>query len=182
MKNSVEISKFLSYVLRHKPEAIGLKLDTEGWANISDLVRGAQQVGQTLNEEIIRVVVENSEKQRFTMSGDGKRIRAAQGHTTGAVAIDHKRVVPPAILYHGTATRFETSIMQEGLRPGQRHHVHLSDNFDTAESVGLRYGKPLVLSVAAARMHDQGFAFYQADNGVWLTALVPTTFLTRARP
>jgi putative RNA 2'-phosphotransferase len=177
-KNNTEISKFLSYVLRHEPQAIGLTLDSEGWVDIGKLVEGARQAGQPLDEARVRNVVRDSDKQRFTISEDGKRIRAAQGHTTTAVAISYKHVVPPTTLYHGTATRFMASIMKEGLKPGQRQYVHLSENKRTAESVGQRYGEPVILSIAAARMHDQGFAFYLADNGVWLTKRVPLAFLS----
>lgn len=176
--NTTEISKFLSYVLRHQPQAIDLTLDTEGWADIAALIDGARRAGKVLDDTMIRAVVRDNDKQRFTISEDGTRIRAAQGHTTEAVAISHTAITPPATLFHGTATRFIASIMQEGLKPGQRQHVHLSDNRQTATSVGQRYGVPVVLSVAAGAMHEQGFAFYQADNGVWLTAQVPPAFLT----
>lgn len=177
-KSNTELSKFLSYVLRHEPQAIGLTLDSEGWVDIGNLVEGARRAGQPLDEARVRSVVRDSDKQRFTISDDGKRIRAAQGHTTTAVAISYKQVMPPTTLFHGTATRFLASIMQEGLKPGQRQYVHLSDNQRTAESVGQRYGEPIVLSIAAARMHDQGFVFYRADNGVWLTEGVPVAFLS----
>ncbi|WMD20010.1 RNA 2'-phosphotransferase [Achromobacter seleniivolatilans] len=180
MKNdAIKISKYLSYVLRHNPQEIGLTLDTEGWADIAALIDGARRTGQDLDETQIRAVVRDNDKQRFSISEDGKRIRAAQGHTTRAVAINYSALIPPAILFHGTATRFIAAIMQEGLKPGQRQHVHLSDNRTTAESVGQRYGVPVILTVDASRMHEQGFKFYQADNGVWLTDHVPQAFLSR---
>lgn len=179
MKNkNIETSKFLSYVLRHKPESIGLELDAEGWADINALVNCAQQAGQSLDEALVRTIVQGSDKQRFTISEDGKRIRAAQGHTTSTVSISHTRKAPPATLYHGTATRFLDSILREGLKPGQRQHVHLSDNRQTALAVGKRYGTPVILCVAATRMHDEGVAFFQAENGVWLTDRVPPEFLS----
>lgn len=177
--NNTEISKFLSYVLRHNPQAIDLTLDTEGWADMAALIDGARRSGKALDDALIRAVVRDNDKQRFTISEDGTRIRAAQGHTTETVAISHTAIAPPATLFHGTATRFIASIMHEGLKPGQRQHVHLSDNRQTAASVGQRYGVPVILRVAAGAMHEQGFAFYQADNGVWLTAQVPPAFLTR---
>lgn len=180
--NTTETSKFLSYVLRHNPQAIDLTLDSEGWADIATLIDGARRAGKVLDDTLLRTVVRDNDKQRFSISEDGKRIRAAQGHTTETVAISHTAITPPATLFHGTATRFIPSIMQEGLKPGQRQHVHLSDNRQTAMSVGQRYGAPVILRVAAKAMHDQGFAFYQADNGVWLTAHVPTTFLTHENP
>ncbi|WP_429001569.1 RNA 2'-phosphotransferase [Xanthomonas arboricola] len=87
---------------------------------------------------------------------------------------------PPTLLYHGTATRFLDAILREGLRPGQRHHVHLSADPQTAMHVGARYGTPVLLIVQAGQMHDQGLQFFEADNGVWLIDAVPVAFLTQA--
>ncbi len=171
-------SKFLSYVLRHEPHAIEISLDTEGWANIEELIAGAKQSGRTLDIELIRAVVASNDKKRFAISGDGLRIRAVQGHSTETVAIQREPKQPPEFLYHGTATRFLDSILAEGLRPGERHQVHLSEDLSTATSVGRRYGVPVILKIEALRMHQQGFAFFQADNGVWLAAKVPSSFLT----
>jgi putative RNA 2'-phosphotransferase len=123
------------------------------------------------------VVVGSNEKKRFALSDDNRRIRAVQGHSTDTVAIQHIAKEPPTFLYHGTATRFLDTILAEGLRPGQRHHVHLSEDITTAKAVGQRYGKPVILKVEALRMHQQGFKFFQADNGVWLTEGVPVHFI-----
>lgn len=172
-----ELSKFLSYVLRHEPQAIGLVLDSEGWADIETLIAGANQSGKTLTREQIQQVVETSDKKRFSLSDDGLRIRAAQGHSTQAVAIQYPEKQPPEFLYHGTASRFLEPIQKEGLKPGERHYVHLSEDEQTAIAVGQRYGKPVVLKIEALRMHQQGFKFFQADNGVWLVRTVPTIFI-----
>ncbi|MBB5866504.1 RNA 2'-phosphotransferase [Xanthomonas sp. 3058] len=180
-KHHTEISKFLSFVLRHDPHAIGLTLDAQGWAEIDALIAGAKANGTTLDLALIQAVVAGSDKQRFALSDDGRRIRAVQGHSTPTVALQLEAKLPPEVLYHGTATRFLDAIMAEGLRPGQRHHVHLSDNMQTAASVGQRYGAPVVLQVEAGRMYRDGLQFFQADNGVWLTAHVPATFLIRPR-
>jgi putative RNA 2'-phosphotransferase len=174
-----QTSKFLSYVLRHEPQSIGLTLDSEGWADLDALIDGATASGQQLDRALIHAVVAGNDKKRFALSDDGKRIRAVQGHSTQAVAIAYEAKIPPAVLYHGTASRFLASILAEGLRPGQRHHVHLSENLATATEVGRRYGEPVILSVDADAMHAQGFAFFQADNGVWLTEKVPVAFLQR---
>lgn len=177
-KHHTEASKFLSYILRHEPQAIGLTLDREGWAEINALIAGAKQAGHTLDVELIRAVVGSSDKKRFALSDDGERIRAVQGHSTDTVAIQYEAKVPPEFLYHGTATRFLESILAEGLRPGERHHVHLSEDIATATAVGQRYGKPAILKIEALRMHQQGFVFIQADNGVWLTEQVLTAFIS----
>jgi len=177
--NYTQTSKFLSYVLRHEPHSIGLSLDREGWAEIDALIEGARESGRPLDRELIRAVVASNDKQRFALSEDGNRIRAVQGHTNQDVAIAYEAKTPPSVLYHGTATRFLASILAEGLRPGQRHHVHLSERVDTATEVGRRYGEPVILSVDAQAMHRDGYAFFQADNGVWLTEKVPVQFLQR---
>ncbi|WP_371414271.1 RNA 2'-phosphotransferase [Rahnella sp. Larv3_ips] len=172
-----ETSKFLSYILRHKPDTIGLQLDIEGWADINSLIIGAAKEGRVLDQTIIQTVVNSSDKQRFTLSEDGQCIRAVQGHSTPDVNLQHIEKKPPELLYHGTATRFLESILQQGLIAGSRHHVHLSQDITTAVAVGQRYGKPAVLKVEALRMHQQGFNFFQAENGVWLTNHVPNFFI-----
>jgi len=172
-----ETSKFLSFVLRHEPQAIGLQLDTEGWADIDALIAGAAADGRVLSREVIAAIVENNDKKRFALSEDGQRIRAVQGHSTQSVNITHVEKTPPAVLYHGTATRFLASIQQQGLVAGERHHVHLSQDMDTAISVGKRYGQVVVLQVDASRLHSDGFKFFQAENGVWLVSHVPADAL-----
>jgi putative RNA 2'-phosphotransferase len=177
-----ETSKFLSLVLRHKPEAIGLTLDAEGWANIESLIACAIQSGQTLTWPLLQEVVEASDKKRFTISKDGLRIRAAQGHSARSVAIVHEEKKPPEFLLHGTATRFLDSIQRQGLVAGSRHYVHLSEDEQAALAVGQRYGKSVVLKVKALLMFKQGFKFYQAENGVWLTQSVPTGYFEKCPP
>ena len=173
----VEASKFLSYVLRHEPQAIGLTLDSQGWGSIDALLAGAAQHGRTLSRELIEAVAATSDKKRFEISADGQRIRAVQGHSTRSVDREFEPKQPPEKLFHGTASRFLDSIRREGLKPGARHYVHLSADEQTARAVGQRYGSPVVLVVEAGRMHEQGFVFHQAENGVWLTAIVPQEFI-----
>lgn len=174
-------SKYLSYVLRHAPDAIGLTLDSEGWASLADLIEGAGKNGHPLDEALIRTVVENNDKQRFAISEDGLSIRAVQGHSAGVSAISRVEKRPPETLLHGTATRFVDSIRRDGLLPGKRQHVHLTENEQIALTVGQRYGKPALLRIEAQRMYQHGFKFFQADNGVWLTEKVPADFITLVR-
>lgn len=176
-KQLADISKFLSYVLRHEPLVIGLTLDREGWIDVSRLIAAAKAAGKELDFALIQALVASNDKKRFAISDDGLRIRAVQGHSTKIVAIRHEPKQPPKILYHGTAMRFLDSILTEGLHPGQRHHVHLSEDILTATEVGKRHGKPAVLKIKALQMHQQGFNFFQATNGVWLTDQVPVIFL-----
>jgi len=172
-----DTSKFLSYVLRHEPQAIGLTLDSQGWASIAELIAGAGRDGRSLTHELIGQVVGTNEKKRFALSEDGQRIRAVQGHSNTGVQLQLDEKQPPAILYHGTATRFLESINDKGLIPGSRHHVHLSERVETATEVGQRYGKVVILKVDTPKMLAEGFKFYQAENGVWLTEQVPAQFL-----
>jgi putative RNA 2'-phosphotransferase len=176
-KQLSEVSKFLSYVLRHRPDAIGITLDAEGWADIAALISAAVKAGKQINREQIETVVATNDKKRFAISEDGLRIRAVQGHSADSVDISYAQKVPPEHLYHGTATRFMESIRKEGLRPGSRQYVHLSQDTQTAVAVGQRYGKPVVLKVEALLMHGQSFKFFQAENGVWLTSSVPSSFI-----
>ncbi|WP_218927845.1 RNA 2'-phosphotransferase [Pseudomonas sp. ICMP 561] len=178
-KQRDDLSKFLSYVLRHGPESIALTLDRDGWADIGKLIENAGQRGHTFDHPMLLEVVNTNEKKRFTVSEDGQRIRAAQGHSTALVQLQLDEKVPPAVLYHGTAERFMASIEAQGLIPGSRHHVHLSEHQETAVEVGKRYGKPVLLTVDTQAMRNAGMQFFQADNGVWLVESVPVEFLSR---
>jgi putative RNA 2'-phosphotransferase len=174
--NPVQLSKFLSFVLRHKPDTIGLTLDPQGWASIDDLIERSTAAGTQFDQDALKQIVETSDKKRFSISADGLRIRAAQGHSV-TVELGLSPQEPPSILYHGTATRFAESILSEGLKPQARQQVHLSTDEATAHRVGQRHGKPVILKVEALRMYAKGFKFYLADNGVWLTDQVPPAFL-----
>jgi putative RNA 2'-phosphotransferase len=174
--DSVGLSKFLSFVLRHKPDAIGLALDAQGWVSIDELVQKGNAAGTRFGRDDLLQVVETSDKKRFSVSADGLRIRAAQGHSV-SIELGLLRREPPPVLYHGTATRFVEPILVEGLKPQKRQQVHLSVDVATAERVGQRHGKPVVFEIDALRMHRLGFEFFLADNGVWLIDQVPPEFL-----
>ena len=180
MNDHPHISKFLSYILRHHPESIGITLDSDGWVEIDLLLAQAQKHGRGISRQELQETVDNNSKKRFTLSEDGCRIRAAQGHSTAQVSMRLAPHTPPDVLYHGTATRFLDSIMRQGLQAGERHHVHLSADRETAVKVGQRHGKPVVLRVDAAAMHQAGWAFYLSDNQVWLTEAVPPQYLAVA--
>lgn len=172
-KQRDELSKYLSYVLRHAPHSIGLTLGREGWAEVDTLLRNAAEQGRSFDRAALHDVVETNDKKRFTLSDDARYIRAAQGHSTTQVALQHVEKTPPALLYHGTASRFMASIEVQGLVAGSRHHVHLSEDPETALGVGRRYGEPVLLVINTSKMREAGARFYQADNGVWLVNEVP---------
>ena len=176
-KDLTSKSKFLSYVLRHAPESIGLTLDENGWTAVNDLLTKAAAAGKRTDRSTLAEIVATNDKKRFTLSPDGLRIRAAQGHSV-EVVLGLEPLRPPELLYHGTATRFLEAIRAEGLKPGSRRQVHLSADTSTAQAVGQRHGKPVVLRVASGAMHEGGHAFFRADNGVWLTDHVPPEYLS----
>ena len=179
MKKTTElttISKFMSLVLRHQPQKIGLQLDPAGWARVDDLLRLSAAAGRPVTHDDLVDVVTTSDKQRFALSEDGLRIRANQGHTI-EVDLDLPVLVPPDALFHGTARRFLDAILREGLSRRARHHVHLTANRETAIAVGTRYGAPVLLRIDAARMYADGHVFRCSANGVWLAEGVPAPYL-----
>ncbi|WP_232663277.1 RNA 2'-phosphotransferase [Pseudonocardia sp. TRM90224] len=174
-KTLIRISKRLSLHLRHAPEKIGITLDPAGWVRIDTLLAALAAHGRRISRADLDHVVAGNDKQRFIIDGD--RIRANQGHSV-AVELDLPATEPPAVLYHGTVARFLDAIQREGLRPMARHDVHLSATVETAQRVGARRGKPVVLQVDAAAMHRDGHVFRVSANGVWLTSTVPPPYLT----
>ena len=171
------ISKFLSLVLRHKPEEIGITLDSNGWASVPELLARMNAKGFGLTMDLLEEVVSTNNKKRFAFNDDQTLIRASQGHSV-EIDLDLKPADPPALLYHGTAQKNGDSIFATGLQKQNRQHVHLSDNTETARNVGARHGKPLVLHVNAAQMQKDGFVFFLSANNVWLTDKVPATYLS----
>jgi len=172
-----EISKNLSYWLRHKPEKIGITLNEEGWTDVVELLEKAKvKVEFTLED--LKEVVANCDKQRFSFSEDNSKIRANQGHSV-KLKITFKEVVPPPVLYHGTVGQFMKSINKKGLIPGNRHHVHLSKDKETAEKVGSRRGAAIVLKINSFKMQEDGHKFYISENGVYLTDCVPPKYIER---
>jgi putative RNA 2'-phosphotransferase len=163
--------------LRHRPGQIGLTLDAQGWADVDELVLKAKQHGIALTRPVLQEVVAQNDKQRFAFNADATRIRANQGHSI-KIDLGLEPFAPPKYLYHGTATRFLASIQQQGLQRGKRDYVHLSPDEITAHKVGMRHGEPIVLVVQAGQMHADGFTFYCAANGVWLTLYVPREYLS----
>ncbi len=177
-KQRTRQSKFLSLVLRHKPETIGVKLDEQGWIAITTLLAALQLHGKRISHQDLLEICANCEKQRFKISQDGLKIRANQGHTVD-IDLGLTPLTPPAVLYHGTASRFTGSIFRQGLLAGSRQYVHLTEDLNTAKKVGARHGVPVILQVDAAAMHSAGQLFYQSENKVWLTSTIAPTYLSK---
>lgn len=174
--DEVKVSRFLSLVLRHAPETIGLTLDAQGWAKVAQLLPLLRTRGFSLTFAQLEQVVANNSKQRFALNADKSQIRANQGHSIH-IDLGYSSQQPPEFLWHGTASRFLDSIQQTGLSKQKRQHVHLTASQQTALNVGKRYGKPVLLKIAAQQMYHDGFAFYLSDNAVWLTEHIPSHYL-----
>lgn len=176
-KENKRISKFLSLVLRHKPETIHIELDAQGWTDVDVLIERMREHQFDITREILTHIVSTNDKSRFAFSDDHTRIRASQGHSVD-IDLGYEPQQPPPVLYHGTSENALHSILRTGLEKRSRHHVHLSTEIKTAIAVGQRYGKPVVLQVAAGDMFKDGYQFYRTENNVWLTDQVPVKYFT----
>ena len=175
-KSTRQISKFLSLVLRHQPDKIGIELNDAGWTSIDGLLEAMRQNGRKMSRETLDHVVATNDKQRFSISVDGSMIRASQGHSVD-VDLGYEPAIPPEFLLHGTPASAVDVIRREGLKKMKRHHVHLHSDADTAETVGARRGKPILLRIRSEQMASEGFEFFVTANQVWLTDHVPPRFI-----
>ncbi len=176
-KKLLHTSKFLSLVLRHQPELIGIELDINGWTDVDILIEKANQHGVIFDKALLELVVDTNPKKRFALNDSRTQIRANQGHSV-PIDLGLDSQTPPDILYHGTAEQSASAILESGLDKRSRQHVHLSADLDTARKVGQRHGKPFIFIVLAGQMAREGHTFYLSDNGVWLTDHVPARYLT----
>lgn len=172
-----ELSKFISLILRHKPEVIGISLDEHGWADVDELIEGINK-SYLIDRTKLEKIVSEDEKKRYSFSEDGKLIRANQGHSI-QVDVELEKKNPPDVLWHGTGKKYVDSINERGLIPKSRLYVHLSAEYDTAVNVGKRHGEPVVYKINARRMVEEGYNFYQSVNGVWLISSVPEKYLEK---
>lgn len=176
MKQHEKLGRFLSLILRHHPETIGITLDEYGWADVKQLLQNMNEHGKNINMKILETIVAENDKQRYSFNEDHSKIRANQGHSIN-VNLQLASKIPPDILYHGTAKRFLNSIAKTGLQKMTRQYVHLSKDIPTALKVGQRHGNAIVLKVNAKQMHQKGYTFYLSQNGVWLCDAVPPQYL-----
>ena len=171
-----KLSVFISLVLRHKPDAAGITLDEHGWANVEELIGGINSTGRKMDMKILEEIVRTDCKQRYSFNEDKTLIRANQGHSV-PVDVELKEKKPPEFLYHGTADRFIKAIMEEGLKPMSRLYVHLSKDIETANKVGKRHWKPVIMKVYSGQMYQDGIKFYLSENGVWLVSKVDAKYI-----
>ena len=177
--NLTAISRYISLILRHKPEVIGITLNEHGWADVNALIQGIRETKEpAFSKELLDEIVRTDSKQRYAYNQDHTLIRASQGHSI-PVDVELMQAMPPELLWHGTGEKYTASIEKTGLIPKSRLYVHLSKDMNTAIAVGTRHGKPVVYQVSAGRMARAGYAFYLSANGVWLTKEVPTEFFQR---
>ncbi|GFP76508.1 RNA 2'-phosphotransferase [Clostridium fungisolvens] len=175
-REDIELGKFISLILRHSPETIGITLDENGWAKVEDLIEGINRARKRIDFDTLERIVKENNKQRYSFNDDRTKIRANQGHSI-EVDVELAESIPPKHLYHGTSKRFIDSIMDLGIQKQSRQYVHLSMDFDTALSVGKRHGKPIVLKIDSIRMFNNGHKFYLSKNKVWLTDSVPVEYI-----
>lgn len=174
-----DISKYISLILRHKPEVIGITLDEHGWADVNELIEGIRK-STDFDRTLLEKIVAEDKKQRYSFNEDKTLIRANQGHSI-PVDVELERKDPPAILWHGTGEKYTASIDSKGLIPKSRLYVHLSSDQDTAKKVGTRHGKPVIYQVDAESMSRDGYEFFLSANGVWLTKAVPPQYMTKQK-
>ena len=173
-KELIRKGKFIAMVLRHSPEKIGLEFDQKGRIKIEDLLKAMNAHGVEINRELLNVIVETNNKKRFVIDGD--YIYAAQGHSK-PVNVEMDESTPPDTLYHGTAVQSVDSIYSKGINSGNRNHVHLSQDIETATNVGSRHGKPVILYIDTKSMHEAGQKFYLSKNNVWLTDFIDPKYI-----
>lgn len=171
----VELSKYISYLLRHHPEAAGVTLDEHGWAVVDELINGMSKT-HPVTRDVLEEIVRTDSKQRYTISSDGTRIRANHGHSV-KVDPEPEETEPPEFLYHGTAEKSVGSILEKGILPMERVYVHISSDIETAIEVGRRHGKPVVFRIKSAEMYRDGYPFFRSTNGLWLVREVPPRYL-----
>ena len=172
-------SKFISLILRHKPETIGITLDEHGWADVQKLIEGINRTGEhIIDTDLLEEIVRTDEKQRYSFNEDHTLIRANQGHSI-PVDVELEEKTPPDVLYHGTGEKYVASIDVQGLIPKSRLYVHLSSDLETAKKVGSRHGKPVIYEVNCRKMTEDGYQFYISANQVWLTKKVPVKYLKK---
>lgn len=180
-KTQTKISKRLSLILRHNPQSVGVTLDAAGWVNAQDLLEALNQKGTRITRETLNLIVEENPKKRFEFDGTQTRIRARQGHSV-QIDLGYTATTPPDILYHGTPERFINSILREGLKKQQRHHVHLSTNIPLMLEVARRRGRASLLEINAKQMHEDGYEFFVTENDVWLSDHIPPQYLHQVDP
>ncbi|HBF5804606.1 TPA: RNA 2'-phosphotransferase [Clostridioides difficile] len=176
MSKKDKLSIFISLILRHKPETIGIKLDDCGYADVNELIEKINNTGRNINIEILEQIVKEDNKQRYSFNDDRSKIRANQGHSIN-VNVELRELEPPKYLYHGTATRFLDNIKNEGIIKQSRLYVHLSRDIDIAVKVGKRHGTPVILKINTGKMYENGYKFYLSENNVWLCEYIPFKYV-----
>lgn len=177
MGNLIKTSRFISLILRHKPETIEITLDEHGWANVEELIVGVNKK-YPIDMQILEKIVNDDDKNRYSFNGDKTMIRANQGHSI-PVDVELKKLNPPDILYHGTGEKYVESIERQGLIRKNRLYVHLSNDIEIAKKVGKRHGKPVIYEIDCKKMIEDGIEFFKSENNVWLVESVPVKYLKK---
>lgn len=174
----VNISMFMSKVLRHEPHIIGITLDENGWTNLDEFNVKLKKVFNNISIDKIKYIVDTDEKKRYSILDN--KIRANQGHNSKLkVNLEFNKVVPNKSLYHGTIDKFINSIKENGLLPQSRQYVHLSSSLKVAKNVAKRRineGNIVIIEIDVEKMIKDGYDFYLSDNNVFLVKNIPNIY------
>lgn len=172
------ISRTISYILRHHPEEYNLELDEHGYVNIDLLLKAISNKNnhmRPLTRDDLNHIIETADQERWEIKDN--KIRAYCGHSLKQ-EIKHEEEEPPKYLYHGTGHSSINTILKEGLLPMQRQYVHLSEDKDLATIVGKRKDKhPVILIIDSKKAYQEGIKFYHEKNNIWLTKKIPNEYI-----
>ena len=177
------VSKFLAYLLRHRPQSIGLNMDSHGWVDVEELIlkinSNKKYEVPDITFEDIKEIVRTNRKQRFILKYENNKcyIRANQGHSLKNIDLEFTEKTPPKVLYHGTGQKYIESIMKQGLIKKTRQYVHLSNDIKIAYEVGIRHGEVVILEIDSKQMYIDGVKFYLSENNVWLVDYVDKKYI-----
>lgn len=180
MKNLTKLSIYLSYLLRHRPEQIGLDMDVRGWVPVEQLIEKVNNAKKyQIDLDILKKIVETDEKGRYRFNQDMTKIKACQGHSISWVTPGLEYMTPPKFLYHGTTTEALKKIMESGeISKMNRHAVHMQAEKEKAWKSAVRWKKnPVILKIAALEYAKKGAVFGKTENDVWCVECVPIEYI-----
>ena len=174
------IARRLALVLRHAPEKFDLEMDINGWVDVKDIVRQFKKQGGKRNHWLrphhLSAIVETDPKGRYDIRGN--TIRATYGHTV-EIEIDLPTDNIPDALYYPCDPVETENLLEVGISPSGRSHVHLSASIKTAAEAGhVHFALPTILEVDTAQMIAAGETIWHAGITVYLTDNTPAKYLS----
>jgi len=174
------IARRLALVLRHAPEKFDLEMDINGWVDVKDIVRQFKKQGGKRNHWLrphhLSAIVETDPKGRYDIRGN--TIRATYGHTV-EIEIDLPTDNIPDALYYPCDPVETENLLEVGISPSGRSHVHLSASIKTAAEAGhVHFALPTILEIDTAQMIAAGETIWHAGITVYLTDNTPAKYLS----